>query len=148
MNWVWKVFFLAISAVALTLTGKFAYALYSYMIFDVSVPAKVTEWCVVETEPSKYQLGAEYTYFFEGEHAGSHLFSGPKYNNSFIAQEHLNQFEKHSWRAFVRSHDAKVSTLQHNFPFKQLIHFLLGVSVLLYFSWLRSYIVSRFSLDT
>lgn len=129
------------------LGGKLAYALYSYTRFDVSVPVTVTDWHVLETAPSEFHLSAEYTYFFKTKQSGTHLFQKPQYTNSFIAKKHLADFEKQQWRAYVNSKKPFVSCLQHNFPFKHCFHFFLGLGVLGYFIWLRSFIQIRYALD-
>jgi len=147
INTVWKIFFLVISAVVLALGGRFFYSFYKYTQFDVSVPAKIAEWQVVEVAPSQFRLVAQYSYFFNTEMEATHIFEKPVFANSFIAHQHMDSLAKQPWRVFLRSKKPFITTLQHNFPFKSCFHFLLSLGVLVYFVWLRGYVSTRYALD-
>ncbi len=138
---VFSFLFLISGIISLWIGGKFVYHLYEYFNLTQTEVAQVRNWSVEEIKSGKFALIADYSFEKKGTTYTKHFqFKNPIYTNPYIAEDHIAKWKKERWQVWYNPKNPSESSLQKIFPFKEGIHLLLCIGVLLYFSWLRFYI--------
>jgi hypothetical protein len=140
----WMILGCAVAAVALWVVGGALFGLAHYWKLSRPVSAQVVEWKVQEISPSSFAIEALYTYEVQGKrYSGKTLFDKPIYLNPYAAASDLKKWEALTWQAWIQPSHPEISSLQRNFPSKKIVHALLTLGVVLYFLFLRRWILSR-----
>lgn len=143
-NYFWLIFLIAITMAVLWYTSKAAYNYYQYAAVNQSVWAKQVLWSIHHKSSDIYLLKADYTFLVDGkENTGSTIFSDPIFRNPWSAEDAIKRHTQHPWTVWHSTKDLTNSTLEHRFPWKELISAGVLWVLLAYFIGL-GYYVTRF----
>jgi len=145
---IWKIIFIVSAGVSLWMLGGLLKDLYSYYRLDKFANAEITIWKVKETNKEEFILKAYFSYEVHGHvYNKSQKFLKPLFPNALAAKSSLKDLNSKSWKVWFNKKNPAKSSLQRNFPFKRMLHTLLAYGVFLYFIWLKTFIVSRSSVE-
>ncbi|MBY0529962.1 MAG: hypothetical protein K2P51_07200 [Rhabdochlamydiaceae bacterium] len=140
----WVILGCVVGAISLWIVGAALFALSNYWKLSTPVPAQVTQWKVVEISSSSFAVEALYTYEFKKKnYSGSTLFDAPLYLNPYAAASDLKKWEALTWQAWIQPSHPEISSLQRHFPSKKIVHAVLTLGVVVYFLFLRRWLLSR-----
>lgn len=138
---IWLVFFALTGLITCFLGGRFIYNYYNHYVMSGKASAHVLEWEIEEITKSKYAIAAVYEFEVNGEvHTGRTFFTKPYFPNYYSAEINLEKWQACSWDVWYHPKNMNKSTMQHLFPYKQGVHFLLSMCITGYFLWLNFYI--------
>jgi len=138
----WLVLVIIVSCISLWLFGRASYDLCRYAMLNRTAIAHVEGFSIEQTGSSRFVIKAEYSYEASGAKLkGETLFLNPYYLNRPTAERALKNWEKKQWQVFYSSWRPSFSSMQRMFPFKSCIHAVLALGVLVYFFFLRRYLL-------
>jgi len=112
--------------------------MWEFFSLNAQAPAKITHWEVRDLPSARFTVSAEYHYEVGGKAlTGSTLFQNRYFLNRFAAENHGKLIEAKRWRVWYREGNPSVSSLEREFPQKDLLQALLTVGVFAYFYFAR-----------
>ncbi len=122
--------------------GKFSLEWYRYHQFSSETTATIQAWGINEVKKGHYSIYAKYWFENDGETVLGRTNFKLKFTNEAAAKTTLNDWKRQSWTVYYRPKNPQASTLQRPFPMKEMVHGLIALGVLLYFLYLRKYVIS------
>lgn len=146
---VWRVLVIIAALISLWCIGRLALNLQDYFRCSKLTSGKVIDWRVIERSAGIYHLSAAYEYQVEGQsYSGTQIFNKPQFSNRHSAEYVLSRYESKEWPVWVSSSNPEVSAIQREFSIKLIVQAILSVGVLIYFFWLKEYILSMLGVDS
>lgn len=137
---IWSALQLLTGVICIWVGAKFTAEVLRYLTFPYQSKAQVVDWGVLEFEHDKFKICVTYEFEVGKEnYTSQHLFEAPVFRNRYAAEQKIHDWSEQEWNVWYRNSEQPKSTLVKTFPFKTLVHLVLSVGVLLYFSWLRGY---------
>jgi len=134
--------FLLIVAASLTLwRGSQAFMeLWHYIRLDAQATAQIENWQIKEVSPSKYSLGATYSYVFQDVNWKSQSELPPPYfPNRFAAGDAKSIAPKNQIKIWLDKSSPAYSALKKEFPWRAIIYALSSLAILLYFVYITQF---------
>lgn len=129
-------------AVAIFLFGKASCQVVNYVLLNSKASVEIERLYVEKLGSSKFAIAASYHFERDGKnYQGKTIFSHLYYLNSPTAEKAIKNLKDKSWEVYFFSLKPSYSSLQKMFPFKSCIHAILGIGVLVYFYFLRGYLL-------
>lgn len=131
---------ITIGLVSLWFTGNALYMLYGYSKLNSQTPAENIEWSVKELTDEQFILEGHFDYKVdEKNYHGDTRFSGNPYRNKWGANEAIKNNQNRKWNVWYDKKDPDYSSLQKNYPYKELIYSIVLWGLVGYFIWLGYY---------
>lgn len=131
-------------AVVLSYTAVALYRYYNYSILTAKTEATSTKWTIQEKADDEFLLVSHYQFDVNGKIVvGETVFKDEVYRNSWAAEQDIAKYTLRKWDVWYSPRNPDDSTLQKNFPLKEVLSAGFLWCLLLYFLWL-GYYVSRF----
>jgi hypothetical protein len=141
---LWVVLLFISGGIALWFSWTTGVGIWKFFTLNAKAPAKVIHWEVKELPSSRFTVEADYHYEVKGkEFSGKTLFEGRQFLNRFAAENYGKFVESKRWQAWYNEGRPTASSLENEFPQKDLLQALLTVGVFAYFYFARS-MVARF----
>ncbi len=139
---LWAIIILAIGGVAAYYSFITSSQIFNYIKLNKKTQAEITKWEIKEIDDEKFVLSAQYSYAVKGIILkGQTTFYNEKYLNLPAALEALKEKENDSYEAWYRGYGKRNSSLTKIFPTKNLIYTIVIITLLLYFCFLKFYVV-------
>lgn len=137
---LWRIILGLTFALALFWSFKGGRAYWNYQRLGPEVEA-VVENIELVPKGSKYALRAFYSYKYgKKSFTGKTLFRKPYYLNRASAEAEVKKLSGMQWVAYVDSHHPKVSSLEKNFPLKELFYAFCSLGIFFYFVYLKFHV--------
>lgn len=135
MNFIFKTTIFSITgAIAIWLLGNTVFDLWTYHRLSKYTAAEVKRWRIKEISSSEFALEASYRYEVNGQKwKGKGRLSKPYYLNSLAANKAVQEKSAQRWIVWYIPSKPHVSSLEKNFPYKNLFNALCGLGVVAYF---------------
>ncbi|MCI5051641.1 MAG: hypothetical protein MRY21_00720 [Simkaniaceae bacterium] len=115
--------------------------LFKYLQLTRKTHPTRVHWTIEGKDESQYFFIANYIFNVDGkEYRGVNKFKRPTFPNMIAAEAMLPHWQAGSWPVWYSGFSPKTNAMQKNFPFQNLIHFVLALGVFFYFRWLREYV--------
>lgn len=141
IQYIWYTFFAFLGLVAAWFTISAGIQLYDYFSMQNQVNAKSVKWNSIEITDEKYILGTEYTYEVEGaSYDGKTRMTSYAYRNPWAANQAIEKYSNQEWPVWYSKSYPEKSTMQNQFPLKDVLSTILLWGLFGYFFWLSSYV--------
>lgn len=141
---VWMVLLILTSLVSTWFVGGALFQVWRYFSLDQQAKAHIRSWEVVESHSGRYAVEAEYDFLVKNTlYEGRMLFSHLYFISPSAAESAIAEMNKQSWMAWYQAGDPSCHSLQRLFPFKASIHAILTLGVLVYFLFLKRWLMVR-----
>lgn len=125
-------------SVSLFTLGKASYGCLKYVLLSGKENAYIDKWEIEEKNSSSFAIEISYHFFInEKKVMGKTELAKPFFLSRKAAEEAIKTLEKKSWSVFFSPSRIEINTLQRHFPFRDCIHALLSIGVVIYFLLLR-----------
>lgn len=102
----------------------------------MDVPANQVVYEVIP-KGSKYTLVGNYSYAYKGqEFSGRAVLSGPKHLNRVSAELEIKRMEGMDRTVWLNTRNPSISSLESDFPFREVLYGLCTIGVFVYFLYL------------
>jgi hypothetical protein len=144
-NKIWSGVFLFLFTILTILFFNWLLALFGFLKLNTKTIGQVETFSVQQLSENSYGIEASYSFEVEGRnYRYQQILTNPRFLNHYAAQTHLEKYWKaEPWPVWYYSKDPKISSLQKLFPVKKFFGFFIGLSVVVYFLWLRKYVISQ-----
>ncbi len=120
-------------------TGFSLWRYWQYVRLDGVAAISSVEWNVHTNSEESHQIKADYTYSYRGhEYSGMTVFAKPVFINHLGAEYALKDFANESHQVYVSTTDPELSSLERNFPMKELISAVILWGIIVYLFSLTS----------
>lgn len=141
---LWKLCTLLGLLILLGYLSFFLIKVYRYSLLSKESVAKINFFYVAKLSEDKYAIGANYSYQIHGKtYTNDYSFDKPYFMNEFSAEKNLKHWDMKEMRLWYCKKHPENSSLQKNFPFKNLIYLFVILFINLYFAYLRWYVTKR-----
>jgi hypothetical protein len=139
-----KINMLLLGGLALYFIATALVPLYGYYKLQITAPATLHDWRVIQKSSSAFAIEAVYTFEAQGK-PFSHqtIFSKPYYLNQLSAERQIKIFSTQPWSVWYDAHNPTYSSLEKVFPMKKIIYALISVGVFGYFLYVRYTVLER-----
>lgn len=143
---VWVILLILSGAIALWFSWIALEGTWKFLSLNAQAPAKVTHWEVRALPSSRFTVVAKYTYEVSGKQLpGKTIFQHRQFLNQYAAENFGKFVETQRWHAWYKQSRPQLSSLEKEFPQKDLLQALLTVGVFAYFYFARS-TLAKFSM--
>lgn len=140
-NYVWQAFLIVVFAATLWYTIVAIYSYYSYSYLKATTNPTKIDWEIVQESDEDYLTKALYHYDFKDKsYVGSTIFKHTPYRNHWAAEQAIKEFSSRQWTIWFDPFNPHKSSLEKNFPFKEVISAIFLWGLVLYFLWLGFYV--------
>ncbi len=140
----WRLF---LCLVAVLTIGYSAHALYKYYVYTALssvVQADQLDWHIDQRGESEFLIEATYHYHVkEVVYTGKSAWEGRKLLNLYAAQQAIEDAKEELWDVWYSPKDPSWSSLQRDFPLKEIFSSFLLWGITLYFIWIGFRIGNR-----
>lgn len=131
---------LAFCATLFTL-GKTTLGCIKYFSLSRQETAYIDSWQVQEIDSASFAVQISYHFFVNGQEiAGKTELAKPFFPSHKSAEAAIKTLQQKPWKAFYSPKYVKKNSLQKAFPFRDCIHALLSLGVLIYFFILKKWV--------
>lgn len=139
---LWKVLITLTSLVSIWFFGLAVSKLWEYYSLNASTKGVEVRWTVIQAPSAKFAIEAFYHFqVAEKVYEGKTSFADPLFLSPLAAETAIKEIEQKQWDVWYNQSNPNKSSLQKLFPFKACIHFLLTFAVVLYFFFLRNFLL-------
>lgn len=139
-NTIFMALIITIGLVSLWFTGNALYKLYGYNKLNSQILADNIQWSIKEVTDEQFIVEAHYEYKVNGKsYTGDTVFSNHPHRNKWGANEAIKDNQKGKWKVWYDKNDPDYSSLQKNYPYKELIYSVVLWGLVAYFIWLGYY---------
>jgi len=143
-NLLWQAFLVLVLVITLAYTGVAAYRYYNYARLKRATLPTTLKWQIRERSSDEYLVEGDYTFSVNNKnYSGATLRSQDPYLNPYAAERGIDMLSSQSWKIWFDPSNPEYSSLQKNFPLKEVISAICLWALLFYFLWLGFY-VTRF----
>lgn len=144
-NRYWQILIGLLSIVTAWFALSALYLIYHYArLSDHTSPTNI-QWSVEEITDERFLLNGHYHFKVEEKnYSGETLITSPHFLNKWAAEQSINDFEKLKWEVWYSHRNPEYSSLQKNFPYKEVLSALLLAGVLAYFFGLKHYVEKNY----
>lgn len=136
---LWNFLLILTGGLALWRGAMAGWDLWQYGRLEMDVPVREASFVVVP-KGSKYGLEGSYSYVYQGqEFAGKAFLSGPYYLNRSSAEMEIRRMDGMSWVVWIDAKKPTVSSLERNFPYREIFYAICLFGIFLYFSCLAHF---------
>jgi hypothetical protein len=136
-NPVWLGFLLLFALVTAWYAGDAIYKIYRYDQLTASVEPSTINLEVVTNGSGRYYYKGIYTVEIDSQtYSGSEQLLQPIFRNQASAEALLQEYLNDPWVVWYAPNNPLHSTIQKNYPLKELIYGLALVALFCYFLWL------------
>lgn len=136
-NPIWLGFLIIFTGITLWYGGDALYKLSVYQKLSAQTPISQITLEVVEKGYGRYAYKAHYIFEVDGiRYENEELLSEPLYRNEIAAKEKASLYEKDPRTVAYNPLNPNYSTLQKNYPYKELFYAIAMTGLLCYFFWL------------
>ena len=137
----WVVLFAFTGIITSYLFSCFLWDLYCFNRLSNRTNAESIDWKIVGIKNYKYIVKANYEFKLNDEvYKKEQCFFNKKFPNYHSAKGYMNKLKTFENQVWYNPKNLKICSLEKKFPFKSTANFVLSLTVLLYFFWLRLYI--------
>jgi hypothetical protein len=130
-----KIVFSAMILAATVYTGFALWNYWSYIRLDAETPIESVTWSIQTNHEESHQLKADYTFRYQGkEYRGETVFPKPVFINRLGAEYALKEFSDQYHQVMLALSNPTISSLQKQFPLKQLVSTAILWAIIVYFS--------------
>jgi len=139
---LWLVLLLLSGGITLWFTGAALVDIYQYYILNERAPVEVLRWQVRERSPSQFAIEAEYEFRVkEVTYHGKTQLQNPQFLNRYAAESHIAKLGSPQETIWYQKSNPLHSSMEKEFPRKELTQALLTLGVFLYFLFARDKIL-------
>jgi hypothetical protein len=145
LNKIWAGVFLFLFTILTILFFNWALALFDFLKLNTKTNGQVEAFSVRQLSENSYGIEASYKFKVDGgEYLHQQILTNPRFLNHYAAQTHVEKYWKaEAWPVWYYAKDPKISSLQKLFPVKKFVSFFIGLSVFVYFLWLKKYAIGQ-----
>lgn len=133
----WRAF---LSAVVVITLGYSVFTLYRYYVYSSLsnvVVANHMDWAMDQRGESDFVIGTIYHYAVANvSYKGTHVWEQRRLLNRYAADQAIAEEKAKSWDVWYNQKDPSWSTLERNFPFKEVFSSLFLWGLVVYFALL------------
>lgn len=143
-NRVWLGFLAMVIGAVGWYTIKTLYVLYLYSTLNASTTVDQIQWSVKQEKEDRFFVQAHYEFDVEKQkYSGETLFFNDVYWNSWAAEDAVKFYQNKEWQVWYSLNNPQHSSLQKNFPLKELISASVLWLLLVYFVGLGYYAAKK-----
>jgi len=145
LNKIWAGVFLFLFTILTILFFNWAVALFGFLKLNTKTIGQAEAFFVKQLSENSYGIEVSYSFTVDGRnYRHQHILTNPRFLNHYAAQTHVEKYWKaEAWPVWYYAKDPKISSLQKLFPVKKFFSFFVGLSVFVYFLWLKKYAISQ-----
>lgn len=138
-------FFICLLGIAFSISlftlGKASYGCLKYVLLSSKQNAYIDNWKIEEKNSSSFSIEISYHFFINDKKVlGKTELAKPFFLSRKAAEEAVETLQKKSWSVFFPPSHIEMNTLQRHFPFRDCIHALLSIGVVIYFLILKRWV--------
>ena len=145
---VWLFLVIASSLICIWFLGNLSNEFYRYFRCSKKITGAISKWEVKEKGVDQFVLVANFQYKQNGQiYLGKQEFDQPIFQHPFAAESIITKYKERSWPVWVSKSKPHIATLQRTFSIKILVQTILSIGVLIYFIWLREYLLTLMPIE-
>jgi hypothetical protein len=148
-KWVFRAIFSLTAMIVMWMGAQFFTKFVIHKKFSYYAKGEAIHWGVLSRAPDTHNLYVDYYYSFRGEtYTAQYIFKKPLFKSREAAEMALEGKKSSSVDVWFFPKEHPVSILENEFPYNDLIRFVLATAILVYFCFLRSYMKQFSRLET
>lgn len=113
---------------------------WRWLQLDAEVPIQILSLSVKEIKPHRFGIEADYSYVIDGVSYNKKTWIKSKiFLNPLAAETFKNAIRKHPRTGWYSLQDKEFSSLERELPLKSYLHFLITLSVFIYFCYAKNF---------
>lgn len=140
-NKVWLIFLGAITLVVIWFCWGTIDQVTHYTSLQKRTPVHDIEWEILKIDEDDYEMQADYTFKYNGNTYRSYqVFEKMILPNLWAAEYQLKEMQAKDWDVWFSPGNPKISSLEKEFPLKQVLSSITLLGLWIYFVWLGFYV--------
>ncbi|MDN3504536.1 MAG: hypothetical protein P0S95_03040 [Rhabdochlamydiaceae bacterium] len=139
---IWLCLVISSSLICVWFLGNLSNEFYKYYRCNKKITGTISKWEVTKKGSDNFILVAHFQYKQNDQiYLGLQEFEQPVFRHPFAAESTIAKNKEKTWPVWVCKTKPHIATLQRTFSIKILIQTILSIGVLIYFIWLREYLL-------